>query len=84
MIASNLQFDMQVPHLMLVVNKTPPILDPNAVKQRVEQAYGAPVAAVLPHSDDMMNLASGGIFVLQYPEHPLTALYQQIAAQLAK
>lgn len=74
--------ELQVPHLMLVVNKTPQILDPNAVKQRVEQAYGAPVAAVLPHSDDMMNLASGGIFALHYPDHPLTALYQQIAAQL--
>lgn len=74
--------ELQVPHLMIVVNKTPPLLDPAAVKQRVEQAYGAPVAAVLPHSDDMMNLASGGIFALQYPDHPLTALYQQIAAQL--
>lgn len=74
--------ELQVPHLMLVVNKTPSILDPAAVKARVEQAYGAPVAAVMPHSDDMMNLASGGIFALQYPDHPLTALYQQIAAQL--
>lgn len=74
--------ELQVPHLMIVVNKTPPVLDPAAVQARVEQAYGAPVAAVLPHSDDMMNLASGGIFVLQYPDHPLTVLYQQIAAQL--
>ncbi len=74
--------ELQVPHLMLVVNKTPLILDPAAVQKRVEEAYGAPVAAVLPHSDDMMNLASGGLFALQYPEHPLTALYQQIAAKL--
>jgi MinD-like ATPase involved in chromosome partitioning or flagellar assembly len=74
--------ELQVPQLLLVVNKTPSILDPVAVQARVEQAYGAPVAAVLPHSDDMMNLASGGIFVVQYPDHPLTALYQQIAARL--
>lgn len=74
--------ELQVPHLMLVVNKTPPMLDSNAVKERVEQAYGAPVAAVLPHSDEMMNLASSGIFVVNYPDHPLTALYKQIAAQL--
>ena len=74
--------ELQVPHLMLVVNKTPLILDPVAVQKRVEEAYGAPVAAVLPHSDDMMNLASGGLFALEYPEHPLTALYQQIAAKL--
>ena len=30
------------------------------------------MAAVLPHSDEMMNLASGGIFSLRYPQHPLT------------
>jgi MinD-like ATPase involved in chromosome partitioning or flagellar assembly len=74
--------ELQVPRLMLVVNKTPSILDANAVRERVEQAYGAPVAAVLPHSDEMMNLASGGIFALHYPDHPLTAQYRQIADRL--
>lgn len=74
--------ELQVPHLMLVVNKTPPLLDPAAVKQRVEQAYGAPVVAVLPHSDEMMNLASGGIFALRYPDHPLTGMYRQITDRL--
>lgn len=71
---------LEVPHMMLVVNKTPPLLDPAAVKARVEAAYGCPVAAVLPHSDAMMNLASEGIFVLRYPDHPMTSLYRQIAA----
>lgn len=76
--------ELQVPRMMIVVNKTPSILDPSAVKQRVEQAYDVPVAAVLPHTDEMMNLASAGIFALRYPDHPLTALYQQIAAQLER
>jgi hypothetical protein len=49
------------------------------VKARVEEAYACPVAAVLPHSQDMMALASGGIFALRYPGHELTALYRQIA-----
>jgi septum site-determining protein MinD len=71
---------LEVPSMMLVVNKTPPMLDPAAVKARVEAAYGCPVAAVLPHSDEMMNLASEGIFVLRYPDHPMTDLYRQIAA----
>src|SRR5919197_1187128 len=50
--------ELQVPHMLLVVNKTPPILDPQAVRRRVEEAYGCQVAAVLPHADEMMNLAS--------------------------
>ena len=73
---------LNVPHMMLVVNKTPLILDPEAVKARVEAAYGCPVAAVLLHYDEMMNLASEGIFVLRYPNHPLTDSYKQIAAAL--
>jgi septum site-determining protein MinD len=74
---------LQVPHMMLVVNKTPPGLDPGAVKERVERAYGCDVAAVLPHSDEMMNLASSGIFAVRYPDHPLTAQYCDIAGRVS-
>lgn len=73
---------LEVPRMLLIVNKTPPTLDPATVKARVEQTYGCPVAAVLPHADEMMNLASEGIFALRHPDHPLTSLYQQIAAML--
>lgn len=74
--------ELQVPRIYLLVNKTPPILDPEAVRVRVEQTYNVPVAAVLPHSDEMMNLASAGLFVVKYPEHPLTALYRRAAAAM--
>jgi MinD-like ATPase involved in chromosome partitioning or flagellar assembly len=73
---------LQVPRMLLVVNKTPPALDRAQVKDRVAAAYGCPVAAVLPHADEMMTLASEGIFALRYPEHQLTDLYREIAAQL--
>jgi MinD-like ATPase involved in chromosome partitioning or flagellar assembly len=73
---------LKVPNLMLVVNKTPLILDPEMVKTKVEQTYGCEVVAVLPHSDELMNLASEGIFTLRYPDHPVSDLYRQIAARL--
>lgn len=73
---------LQVPRLTLIVNKTPSSLDPAAVKATVEQAYGCEVAAVLPHSDEMMTLASEGIFAVRYPHHPMTAQYRSIAARL--
>ena len=75
--------ELQVPNLLLVVNKTPSILDPQEVQAKVEQTYGCPVAAVLPHSEEMMNLASGGIFTLHYPDNPLTRLYHQIADRIS-
>jgi MinD-like ATPase involved in chromosome partitioning or flagellar assembly len=74
--------ELRVPRILLMVNKAPPTLDPESVRARVAQAYDCEVAAVLPHSDEMMNLASEGIFVLRYPDHPLTALYKQVAAKL--
>jgi MinD-like ATPase involved in chromosome partitioning or flagellar assembly len=73
---------LQVPDLVLVVNKTPPVFDPDEVRQRVEKAYECEVTAVLPHSDELMTLGSAGIFALRYPEHPVTGLYRQIAARL--
>jgi septum site-determining protein MinD len=72
-----------VPRMMLVVNKAPAVFEPDAIRQRVEEAYDCPVAAVLPHSDDLMVLSSEGVFSQRYPDHPLTSLYRNVATQLA-
>lgn len=73
---------LDVPRLLLMVNKTPAAFAPDEVRTRVEQTYGCEVAAVLPHAEEMMTLASSGIFVLRFPDHPLTALYQGVAQKL--
>lgn len=70
---------LNVPVLKLVVNKTPLTLDPGQVKEQVEQTYGCQVVAVLPHSDEMMALASSGIFSLYHPEHAIAQQYRRIA-----
>lgn len=71
-----------VPRLLLLVNKVPQSFDAEHVRRRVAEAYDAPVAAVLPHSDDLMALASAGVFALRYPDHPLTMLFRQVAVQV--
>jgi len=73
---------LQVPKMVLVVNKVPAIFDLTAVRTQVEQAYGCDVAAVLPLTDEMLALASGSVFVTRYPNHPLADLFRQIAAKL--
>jgi septum site-determining protein MinD len=73
---------LRVPRMVLVVNNTPTVFDFAEVKERVEKTYECEVAAVLPHSDELMILASEGIFALHYPDHPITALYRQVAACL--
>jgi MinD-like ATPase involved in chromosome partitioning or flagellar assembly len=73
---------LDVPHMVLVVNKAPQSIDPMKLKARVEQIFNCEVAAVLPHSDEMMTLASEGIFVVRYPNHPMTALLKKVATSL--
>jgi MinD-like ATPase involved in chromosome partitioning or flagellar assembly len=71
-----------VPDLLLVVNKALPSMDFAALAQRVEDTYHAPVAAVLPLSEEMLQLASGGVFCLHYPDHPFTRTVQQVAQRI--
>jgi septum site-determining protein MinD len=73
---------LRVPHMLMVVNKTPSVFDVAEVQERVEAAYDCEVAAVVPHSEELMVLSSGGIFALRYPDHPVTDLFRTLAARL--
>lgn len=73
---------LDVPRLILIVNKVPAVFEVTDVKAKVEQTYHCDVAAVLPHADEMMTLASAGIFAVRYPNHPITTALQQVAARL--
>jgi septum site-determining protein MinD len=73
---------LQVPCLTIVVNKAPPNLEPEAMAINVAQTYDCEVAAVLPYCEEMLTLASEGIFSIHYPDHNLTALFKRIATKL--
>lgn len=74
---------LDVPKMMMLVNKVPSTLDFDDVRERVQQTYNAPVGAVLPHADEMMTLASSGIFSLQYPDHEIAQEYKKIVAEIS-
>lgn len=73
---------LDVPNMQLIVNKSPRQFSPEEVKHRVEEAYNCPVLAVLPHSDEMMVLASEGVFSLRFPDHDLTSQFKRIAGAI--
>ena len=73
---------LETPRIMLVVNKVLEPIDVDAVSQRISQSYGVPVAGVLPLSEDMVRLASGGVFALAHPAHRVTDVLPGVAAQL--
>lgn len=56
-----------VPQLLLIVNKVLPALDFRQLSDRIASTYRVPVAAVLPLSEDMVRLGSGGLFSLLAP-----------------
>ncbi|MEZ4622224.1 MAG: hypothetical protein R2867_42885 [Caldilineaceae bacterium] len=73
---------LDVPRMLLLVNKIPATFDAAEVRTRVQQTFQCEVAGVLPHVDEMMSLASSGIFALHYPDHPLTQHFQEINTRL--
>lgn len=75
---------LDVPKMLLIVNKTPTAFDFDEVRDRVSQTYNVSVAAVIPHSDEMMVLASSGIFSLKYPDNPVSLSLKAVAAELRK
>ncbi|MDS4029810.1 MAG: MinD/ParA family protein [Candidatus Competibacter sp.] len=75
---------LTVPLMLLIVNKTPSIFDSQMLKQRVENSLQCDVAAILPHSDEMMALASEGVFVTKYPGHPMARLLMEVLDRFQK
>ena len=71
-----------VEKLVLVANKVPNSLALDQLKTRLQDQYQCPVGALLPHSDEMMALGSQGVFVLHYPDHPITTEIKQLAQLL--
>ena len=74
---------LEVPDLVLVVNKVLPSMDLEALRRRVEGTYHAPVAGIFPLCEEMIRLASGGVFCLHYPDHPVTREVQRLAERIA-
>jgi MinD-like ATPase involved in chromosome partitioning or flagellar assembly len=74
--------ELEVPRISILVNKAPPGLPAEAIAERVRSAYDCDVLDVLPHSDDLMGLASEGVFSLRYPDHPLSSRYRRLAGEL--
>ncbi len=82
-VAIDLARRLEVPDMFLVLNKVLPLMDAEAIRRQAEKIFGVSVAGVLPLNEEMVHLASGGIFCLRHPEHPFTQTVQKIAQRLA-
>ncbi len=60
---------LDVPTIRLFVNKALSKYNPNQIRTQVENTFHAPVAGVLPLSEDMVDMGSADVFSLRYPDH---------------
>ena len=75
---------LEVPKMLLVVNKALPALIGEALRQQLQGIYHMPVTAILPVCQEMIQLASSDIFCMRYPEHPWTQGVNAIALSLSE
>ncbi|MEM6752138.1 MAG: MinD/ParA family protein [Cyanobacteria bacterium P01_C01_bin.38] len=75
---------LEVPKMLLIVNKALSSLNQQALQQQVQASYKVPVAGILPVCEEMFHLASSDIFCLRYPEHPWTKIIEKISQHLVE
>ncbi len=73
---------LDVPRLLLVVNKALPSLDPAALREQVEATYNVPVAGIFALCTEMLELGSSAVFSLRYPHHPYTLEVRKVAEKV--
>ncbi|ACK67415.1 cell division inhibitor [Rippkaea orientalis PCC 8801] len=73
---------LKVRKMLLAINKAHSKLNLEALKQKVEETYAETVAGVFPLSEDVVQLASEGVFCVNYPEHPVSQEFRKVAEQI--
>lgn len=73
---------LNVRSLMLTINKAHSKINLDALKQKVEATYQVPVVGLFPLSEDVVQLASEGVFCTKFPGHPVSQEFAQVAQQI--
>ncbi|MGC9526510.1 MAG: MinD/ParA family ATP-binding protein [Limnospira sp.] len=75
---------LKVKKMLLAINKAYSSLNLEALKQKVEETYSETVAGVFPLSEDVVQLASEGVFCVKYPEHPVSQEFRKVAQHITE
>lgn len=73
---------LRVPKILMVVNRILQNSDFEALRDRIQSTYEAPVAGLFPNCDEMMQLASSDLFYLCYPDHALSQEIRTVVQQV--
>ncbi|PSF38059.1 CDP-3,6-dideoxy-D-glycero-L-glycero-4-hexulose-4-reductase [Aphanothece hegewaldii CCALA 016] len=70
---------LKVRNMLIAVNKAHSKLNFDALKQKIEETYHVPVAGIFPLSEDVVQLASEGVFCQKHPEHFISQEFKKVA-----
>lgn len=73
---------LQVPTIHLVLNDTQESINTAEAHAKIEDAYHCGPGFIMPHSDELLALGSSSLFVINYPDHPLTERVKALAELL--
>ena len=73
---------LEVPKMLLLINKAVNQKDFAALQQRVESIYSVGVAGVIPLSEEVAVLGSTDLFCLLHPGHPMTLALQSAIGEI--
>ncbi|MDK1028515.1 MAG: MinD/ParA family protein [Anaerolineae bacterium] len=73
---------LELPRSMVIVNDIHGGYALKEVEKQIGVTFKCEVGGAIPHSDEFLRLASEDIFVLRFPEHPITGTLEKIAAKI--
>lgn len=73
---------LKVRKMLIAVNKALTSMNFDALRQKIEETYGTPVAGIFPLSEDVVQLASEGVFCVKYPDHRVSQEFRKVAQQI--
>jgi MinD-like ATPase involved in chromosome partitioning or flagellar assembly len=71
-----------VPRVVLAVNMAPPDVDHGVLAADAKREYGCDAAVIVPYCVDLTRGPPPGLFLLEHPEHEVTARYRELVDTL--
>jgi len=81
-VAVELARRLEVQDILILINKVPSTANLEDLRRQVESAYGADVIATIPLCEQIAELASSGIFVNRYADHPVAQQLREVAQRV--
>jgi MinD-like ATPase involved in chromosome partitioning or flagellar assembly len=71
-----------VPQMLLVINKALPSMNFADLRAKAESIYGVPVAAILPVTTELFQLASSGLLSILFPDLETSREMKKVALRI--